>query len=1013
MGQRQPKACAAVYPEIGQRQPRPQIFSVLLQWNPRVCSMPMHACLPVSFSSWAWPFAAGPHAVAAAAAACDAPVKAGKADVVMSDKADDRDHNATHQPSATPSTEAGPKGSAKASAKTNANGISDTDTAAAGSECRRGMALAAKSVLPIDKQSVHRICSGQVVLTLAVAVKELVENSIDAGATNIVVKLRNHGAECLEVVDNGSGVAPSNYQALTLKYHTSKLQEFTDLASVSTLGFRGEALSSLCALGTVRITTRTNEDSHGTEIEYDHNGKIVSQHGIGREVGTTVSISNLFSTMPVRLREFNANLKKEYAKAIKLLQGYCLAKPDVRFVCHNISSQGKSTQVINTNGRGSLASVVTNLFGPTQAKRLLPISTPEPLAGEPPSPFKLSGVISAPDQGTGRNKSDRQFFTINGRPVDIAKMARAINDTYRTRNKNQYPFFAINVEMPQQSVDVNVTPDKRSVFLHQEVQLGELLKAAVECCFVKAEGHFAAAPTPVARASSDTSIAVGGLSLAMRVQRDKKQQSLLAGLTRNATSERESGRLGALANSRDGGDREASSDEPGGAEAGVDGSNDDTQEDSRAADVNVLTRQTTVRLPETKRGRPTTSSAAGKPTASSTASDLVAGILARASSSQRQLRKRRRVTSYAGMDDMTPMDDEAGRDSGDDDFRPDDLAMQQADRDHDYNGAEAMDEDDDEEDDDLELGGSKEPVEVVEVSDAGMVRATERAMPKHRPIGSLAKILMSSQNDNDDDSKPEATATTARQFRAKIAKNSNVAAEAELNKFIRKEDFQTMEILGQFNLGFIVARLGDDVFVVDQHATDEKYNFERLQKEHVLTSQKLIHPKDLELTALQESVVIENVELFRKNGFEFAIDEEAPPTRRVRLSSVPMSKKAQFGKDDIEEMIFMLTEQPGAVCRPSRIRSILASRSCRMSVMVGTALTKSAMKTLVQHMGEIEQPWNCPHGRPTLRHLLDIKHFTTQQEGVVDATAASVELDPGDATQPMDTTPEDMDTTTQ
>ncbi|KAK2173846.1 hypothetical protein NP493_847g00042 [Ridgeia piscesae] len=110
------------------------------------------------------------------------------------------------------------------------------------------------SIQAIDRGSVHRICSGQVVLTLSTAVKELVENSLDAGATNIEIRLKEYGRELVEVIDNGSGVEESNIEGLTLKHHTSKLRDFTDLSGVETFGFRGEALSSLCALRFVRFS---------------------------------------------------------------------------------------------------------------------------------------------------------------------------------------------------------------------------------------------------------------------------------------------------------------------------------------------------------------------------------------------------------------------------------------------------------------------------------------------------------------------------------------------------------------------------------------------------------------------------------------------------------------------------------------------------------------------------------------------------------------------------------------
>ena len=130
------------------------------------------------------------------------------------------------------------------------------------------MAAASSPVVQaIDKRSIHQICSGQVILSIATAMKELVENSLDAGATNIDIKLKNHGADVLEVNDNGAGVEPHNFEALTLKHHTSKLKDFSDLASVETFGFRGEALSSLCALRYLKNTCFFVAESFNFTVE--------------------------------------------------------------------------------------------------------------------------------------------------------------------------------------------------------------------------------------------------------------------------------------------------------------------------------------------------------------------------------------------------------------------------------------------------------------------------------------------------------------------------------------------------------------------------------------------------------------------------------------------------------------------------------------------------------------------------------------------------------------------------
>nr|KAG5697196.1 hypothetical protein BaRGS_002205 [Batillaria attramentaria] len=152
---------------------------------------------------------------------------------------------------------------------------------------------------------------------------------------------------------------------------------------------------------------------------------------------------------------------------------------------------------------------------------------------------------------------------------------------------------------------------------------------------------------------------------------------------------------------------------------------------------------------------------------------------------------------------------------------------------------------------------------------------------------------------------------------------------------VSKDMFEKMKVLGQFNLGFIIARSGQDLFIVDQHATDEKYNFEMLQRNTVLQSQPLIHPQCLELTASNEIILMDNLHIFKKNGFDFVIDEEAPPTQRVKLKSSPASKNWNFGKDDIEELIFMLTDSP--------------------SIMIGTALNHAEMKKV----GEADDSSGC------------------------------------------------------
>ena len=188
-----------------------------------------------------------------------------------------------------------------------------------------------------------------------------------------------------------------------------------------------------------------------------------------------------------------------------------------------------------------------------------------------------------------------------------------------------------------------------------------------------------------------------------------------------------------------------------------------------------------------------------------------------------------------------------------------------------------------------------------------------------------------------------------------------------------KASFARMNPVGQFNLGFIIGQCDSDLFLVDQHASDEKYNFERLQRTAQPKQQPLVLPQQLSLPAGSEQIVMDNIGVFEQSGFKLDINMDAEPTQRIHLLAAPASKSWNFGVSDIEEMVYMLTEaSPGQVVRPTRLRAMFASRACRSSIMIGRALNRQEMCRLLTHMSEMDQPWNCPHGRPTMRHLFDL-----------------------------------------
>jgi DNA mismatch repair protein PMS2 len=234
--------------------------------------------------------------------------------------------------------------------------------------------------------------------------------------------------------------------------------------------------------------------------------------------------------------------------------------------------------------------------------------------------------------------------------------------------------------------------------------------------------------------------------------------------------------------------------------------------------------------------------------------------------------------------------------------------------------------------------------------------------------------------------------------------NQQKTGEERLSLTVSKDDFAKMRIVGQFNLGFILATrshgadeptapVEDELFIIDQHASDEKYNFERLQAETVVQNQRLVHPKTLDLTAVEEEIIRENKAALEKNGFVIEVDDsgDEPIGRRCKLISLPLSKEVVFDIRDLEELIVLLSEAPTGstrnaaasnpyVPRPSKVRKMFAMRACRSSIMIGKTLTVKQMEKAVRNMGTIDKPWNCPHGRPTMRHLMSLGSWDEYDE---------------------------------
>ena len=300
----------------------------------------------------------------------------------------------------------------------------------------------------LDSATIDKIAAGEVVERPSSVVKELVENALDAGADAITVEIKEGGITFIRVTDNGSGIDSSQIRNAFMRHATSKIRSAEDLTHVVSLGFRGEALSSICAVAQVELITKTKDNLTG--VRYVCEGAVEKECSeIGAPTGTTVLVKNLFFNTPVR-RKFLKQPMTEGGYIIDLMEHMALSRPDTAFKLV-VNGQVK----FHTSGNGSLKEVIYRIYGKETASQLLPFE-------KETKGIKVEGFLGKPIL----NRSNRNFenYYINGRYIKSSLIAKALEDGYSNYlMQHKFPFTVLHFTIDTEMVDVNVHPTKMDV----------------------------------------------------------------------------------------------------------------------------------------------------------------------------------------------------------------------------------------------------------------------------------------------------------------------------------------------------------------------------------------------------------------------------------------------------------------------------------------------------------------------------------------------------------------------
>lgn len=868
----------------------------------------------------------------------------------------------------------------------------------------------------VDSAVVHQITSGQVVVDMLSIVKELVENSSDAGAKAITISVKssNGQLEYVEITDNGAGIQPQDFESVALKNHTSKLDDFEGLRGVTTMGFRGEALNAISSMSKMEIRSATAESSPmGWLLKYGPNGQLESKKAISHPRGTTVKVIDLFHNLPVRRANLQKNYKREFQRMMNGMLPYFVILANVRLALFHTENLNAKKLMMKTNGNKLIKDNLVNIYGATalngleELKCTLEVDT---------QIIKIEGLLSNSSFGNGRSSKDRQLIYINGRPVEWKSLLKLANETYKKFNYLQFPVVIMNFTIDTAYLDVNVTPDKKIVMLDRKLEQGlfDEFVDLLEKRWNQQDNYV----IPLNKKANDQ----------VRTRNSTRQLSLESYIsTYNSATEFED----EDDDERDGDGIVVEDEEEEQTETETERGDQIKKREARATmqeeetideDLNNLEMDEQLDEQQSEAEMAISQSASTSGEIAVEPSTLETGHR----EGRRNVKRQKHEVTQNDSAKLSNHHHKGQNQSSDGLSSEHNMTEISAER-------------------SFTSTQKEESASIVDVfSDTELLRKRTRdAQLDHVEVtlslspdtnkcqDELRQELQDySKNEHDENADncsccssshssahetyipPEGISPSPQiKFESsrlderitcrinpenlhmnkitKFNEGTNIETsditngeecERQLTLNVHKNDFLSMDLIGQFNKGFIIVRkpATQDIFIVDQHASDEKYNFEKIYAETKINSQRLVIPEVLELNSIDKLTISSNLPIFEKNGFQFKFHIN-PETQveDIYLIALPHSKATTFTISDLHELIYLLqnTTTKSQNVRPSKVRSMFAMRACRSSIMIGQALSSAKMSQVVKNLSNLDKPWNCPHGRPTMRHLVKIAQW--------------------------------------
>lgn len=790
------------------------------------------------------------------------------------------------------------------------------------------------NIVLLDDLTINKIAAGEVIERPASVIKEMVENSIDAGANNITVEIKNGGISFIKVTDNGKGIAQDDLEIAFERHATSKIRSADDLSKVTSMGFRGEALASIAAIANVEMISKTANQEIGYRVVVE-GGDILEKEEAGCGTGTTITVRNLFFNTPVRYKF----LKKDYTESgyiEDVITRIALVHPEISI---KLINTGKT--IIQTNGNGDLKSVIYSIYGKNVAEGVLPVKYEY-------QDIKVEGVIGKPE--IARSNRSNQLFFVNKRYIKDKTLTAATEQAYKGMIPiGKFGFVVLNIEMNPSKVDVNVHPAKLEVRFEEESKVFQAIYHAIKDALLK--GDLVADTVKEGEENSKST----GLFQLRNTNNEKIKEYIEkeSDIKTNAKEEKEVIKkdIARMINT-DAGKPINTADILEKLKSLQQSIKKEVEENpSIKLNENYLQMRENIKRDEDNKSIP---------------------VSAEIVEEHNDVEEKNNTN---GLDDLNNKTADSS----------DISILNDKEEKYDLEGNVVIDKELNAEQKQLEANSSQND----DVIDENMVEKQKNTneetsksiedkelQNKKEELKEIEKQIEKIQ-ETPQDEKIDFDEMYQKLFKTKPIKDEEIEEKDDkvdaidivkdnTSLFENIEEYKKIpyKFIGIVFKTYIILEMGKEMYILDQHAAHERILYEKVKKNYYSDaskdSQMLLLPDIITLTHKEMDIAKENMSMFEKAGF--SLEEFGENT--IKLTGVP----TVCIDLDTKDLFLETLDEINTVARTAKQEKeerFIATVACKAAVKAHMALTAEEVDSLMDKLLQLPNPFTCPHGRPT------------------------------------------------